>query len=128
MDEHTLAFADLRGNRQYVSLGNVSGDDRVALIFVDYPNRARLKVLARARVVTKESDAELFARVAGDTPAERAYVLSVVGLDWNCPQHITPRFTEEEVREIARPLVEKIAALEQEMAALRAPSTAPTRE
>jgi predicted pyridoxine 5'-phosphate oxidase superfamily flavin-nucleotide-binding protein len=104
LDERTIAFADLRGNRQYVSLGNVAGDDRVALIFVDYPNRARLKVLARARVVTRESDPETFARVAGETRAERVYVLRVEGLDWNCPQHITPRFTEEEVREITRPL------------------------
>jgi predicted pyridoxine 5'-phosphate oxidase superfamily flavin-nucleotide-binding protein len=119
IDERTLAFADLRGNRQYVSLGNVSGDDRVALILVDYPNRARLKIFARASVVTKESDPETFARIAGDGRPERVYLLHVEGLDWNCPQHITPRFTEEEVREMARPLVAKIEELEREIAVLR---------
>jgi len=119
IDPHTIGFADYRGNKQYVSLGNVRGDDRVALIFVDYPNRARLKILARARVVTRESDPETFARVASDGRAERVFVLRVEGLDWNCPQHITPRFTEDEVREIARPLVEKLEALEKENAALR---------
>ena len=119
LDERTIAFADLRGNRQYITVGNIGGDDRVALIFVDYPNRARLKILARARVVTRESDPETFARVASDGRAERVFVLRVEGLDWNCPQHITPRFTEDEVREIARPLVEKLEALEKENAALR---------
>jgi hypothetical protein len=120
LDAHTLAFADLRGNRQYISVGNVAGDDRVAMIFVDYPNRARLKVLGRARVVTGESDPSLFARVAAGTRAERVFVLAVEGLDWNCPQHITPRFTEAEIDALNRPLLEKIEALERENAALRA--------
>jgi uncharacterized protein len=120
LDERTLAFADLRGNRQYISIGNVTGDDRVALIFMDYPNRTRLKVLARVRLVTRASDPETFSRVAGDSPAEHVFLLRVEGLDWNCPQHITPRFTEEEVREMARPLVERIESLERENAELRA--------
>ncbi len=120
LDERTLAFADLRGNRQYVSVGNVTGDDRVAMIFVDYPNRARLKVLARANIVTRADDPTLFARVAGDTSAERVFVLSVEGLDWNCPQHITPRFTEGEVRAMAQPLVDRLEELERENRDLRA--------
>jgi predicted pyridoxine 5'-phosphate oxidase superfamily flavin-nucleotide-binding protein len=121
LDPRTIAFADLRGNRQYISVGNVAGDDRVALIFVDYPNRARLKVLARARIVTRADDPETFARVAARFgSAERVFVLSVEGLDWNCPQHITPRFTEDEAREIVRPLLERLEALERENAALRA--------
>jgi uncharacterized protein len=125
LDERTIAFADLRGNRQYISVGNVDGDDRVALIFVDYPNRARLKVLARATVVTRADAPDTFARVAGSAPAERIFVLRIEGLDWNCPQHITPRFTEDEVREMARPLMEKIEALERENAALRARANVP---
>lgn len=121
LDDHTLAFADLRGNRQYISVGNVAGDDRVALLFMDYPNRARLKVLARARIVTREDDPALFARVATDvSKTERVFVLAVEGLDWNCPQHITPRFTEEEVREMARPLVDRVEAHERENRDLRA--------
>ncbi len=120
LDPRTLAFPDFRGNRQYISVGNVGGDDRVALIFVDYPNRARLKVLARAKIVTRAGDPALFERVAGDLRAERVFVLHVEGLDWNCPQHITPRFTEEEIDEMTRPLFERLEALEKENAALRA--------
>ena len=120
LDEHTLAFADLRGNRQYISVGNVAGDDRVALIFVDYPNRARMKVLAHAKTVTRSEDPETFARVAGDARAERVFVLRVVGFDWNCPKQITPRFTEDEVRTMTQPLVEKLEALERENQELKA--------
>jgi predicted pyridoxine 5'-phosphate oxidase superfamily flavin-nucleotide-binding protein len=84
-DAHTLAFDDLRGNRQHISLGNLAGNDRVALLFMDYPNRARLKVLAHARVEERDG--------------ARVIVLDVEGFDWNCPQHITPRYTEDELRE-----------------------------
>jgi hypothetical protein len=119
LDPHTLAFADLRGNRQYISVGNAGHDDRVALIFVDYPNRARLKVLAHARLVARADDPALFARVAGDTPAERVFVLRIEGLDWNCPQYITPRFTEEELGEVLAPVRAKLAALEAENRELR---------
>ena len=120
LDDRTIGFADLRGNRQYISVGNIAGDDRVALIFVDYPHRARMKLLARAKVVTRADDPDTFARVAGDAPAERVFVLRIEGLDWNCPQHITPRFTEDEVREMTRPIVERLAALERENRMLKA--------
>jgi predicted pyridoxine 5'-phosphate oxidase superfamily flavin-nucleotide-binding protein len=120
LDDRTIAFADLRGNRQYISLGNVAGDDRVALIFVDYPNRARMKILARATIVTRADDPDTFARVAGDAPAERAFVLRIEGVDWNCPQYITPRFTEDEVLEMTRPLLEKLEAVERENRELKA--------
>jgi len=89
IDAKTIAFADLRGNRQYISVSNVKHDDRVALIFVDYPNRARLKVLARARIVPPD-----------EPNAERVFVLSIEGIDWNCPQHITPRYTLEEIEQL----------------------------
>lgn len=85
IDARTIAFDDLRGNRQYISTGNVQHDDRVALIFVDYPNRARLKILARAKIVEAKA------------PAERTFVLAIEGIDWNCSQHITPRYTLEEL-------------------------------
>lgn len=100
LDPRTLAFADLRGNRQLITVGNLAGDDRVALILVDYPNRARLKIFARAEVVSANSVAELLARLAprGETGSvERLIQLHVVGYDWNCPQHITQRFTQAEV-------------------------------
>jgi predicted pyridoxine 5'-phosphate oxidase superfamily flavin-nucleotide-binding protein len=120
LDDRTIAFADLRGNRQYISVGNVAGDHRVSLIFVDYPHRARMKLLARAKVVTRADDPDTFARVAGDVRAERVFVLRILGLDWNCPQHITPRFTEDEVREMTRPIVERLEALERENRTLKA--------
>jgi hypothetical protein len=124
VDEHTIAFADFRGNRQYITVGHVAEDDRVAAIFVDYPRRMRMKLLARARVLTRREAPELFAGVAGVAAAEAVFVLRVEGVDWNCPAHITPRFTEEEVRRVARPLLDKLSALERENAELRAQLTA----
>ena len=120
---HTLGFADFRGNRQYISVGNLATNDRVALIFVDYPSKTRLKVLARARVVTAVDDAETLGKlVPPDYRAsiERGFVLEVEGLDWNCPQHIVPRYTEDEIAEATRPLRERLAALDAENATLRA--------
>jgi predicted pyridoxine 5'-phosphate oxidase superfamily flavin-nucleotide-binding protein len=94
LDAHTLGFADYRGNRQYVSVGNVARDDRVALIFVDYREPARLKVLARATIVTADDDPKALERLvdaAYGAHVERGFLLRVEGFDWNCPQHITPR-------------------------------------
>jgi hypothetical protein len=117
LDEQTLGFADYRGNRQYVSVGNVGQDDRVALIFVDYPNRARLKVLAHASLIEAADAPELMAQLVDPDEmarVERGFILRVEGFDWNCPQHITPRFTEDEMEELAAPLLEKLDALEAE--------------
>lgn len=120
LDPHTIAFADLRGNRQYVSVGNVAGDDRVALIFVDYPARSRMKLLARARTIGRDDDPALFDRVAAGASAERIFVLRVEGIDWNCPKQITPRYTEEEIRAIVAPLRDELEALARENERLRA--------
>ena len=120
---HTIGFADFRGNRQYISVGNLATDERVALVFVDYPNKRRLKVLARARLVTTEGDADTLAKLAPPNyraSIERGVVLEVEGFDWNCPQHIVPRYTEDEIAEATRPLRDRLAALEAENAALRA--------
>jgi len=119
LDAATLGFADLGGNRQHISVGNLDGDDRVSLFLMDYPNRRRLKLLGRARVVTKQEDPALVARLApegGSGRAERAVLITVEGFDWNCPQHITPRWTAEELR----PLAERLQAAEAEVAVLRA--------
>ena len=99
VDDRTLAFADYRGNRQYISTGNVLANDRVSLILVDYPNRARLKILANAEVIAPDADRGLAALVTvPDYKAriERIFRLRLRAFDWNCPQHITPRYTEEE--------------------------------
>lgn len=115
VDAHTIAFADLRGNRQLISRGNLAGNDRVALILMDYPRRSRLKLIGHARVVARDEASP--AVLAALDPklaqrAERIVVIDVVGFDWNCPQHITPRFTEAEVEAYVAPLHARIAELE----------------
>ena len=122
LGDKTLAFADYRGNRQYISVGNLAADDRAALILLDYPRRARLKILAHVEVVPLDSDPDLAARVVDrDDKAkpERILLLHLVAFDWNCPQHITPRFTEAEIAETVQPLHDRLAALEAENTALR---------
>lgn len=123
LDDQTLGFADLRGNKQYISVGNLGHDDRVALFFMDYAHQMRLKILGRATV--HENDAEAAAllaklRVPGEkTPAERAMVIHVEAFDWNCPQHITPRYTQEELMGTLEPVRKRMEALEKENARLR---------
>lgn len=100
LDGHTLAFADLEGNRQLITTGNLDGNDRVSLMLMDYPQRVRLKILGRARALDARAHAELADRVS--TPelrrrVARVVVIDVVGFDWNCPAYITPRFTEAEL-------------------------------
>lgn len=102
LDDKTLAFADYRGNRQYLSAGNTLKDDRVSLFLMDYVHRRRLKLLGRARFAKASDDPALLARVRDDYGAkiEHVVVITVEAFDWNCPQHITPRFTEEEITAI----------------------------
>jgi predicted pyridoxine 5'-phosphate oxidase superfamily flavin-nucleotide-binding protein len=123
VDDKTLAFADYRGNRQYISVGNLGADDRVALILMDYAHRARLKILAHAEVVPLDANPDLAALVSMPgykAKSERILRLHLDAFDWNCPQHITPRFTEAEVAEAVQPLRDHMAALEAENAELRA--------
>jgi hypothetical protein len=116
----TLAFADFGGNRQFVSVGNVATDDRVALILMDYPQQTRLKLLGRMRIYDLgDAPPEIVFEVElPDYPAriERVAVIEVAAFDWNCPQHITPRFSAAEVRGAVQPLHDRIAALEAELA------------
>ena len=113
LDSNTLGFADYRGNRQYVSVGNLRGDDRVSLFFMDYPNQTRLKLLGRVELIGDDKP-ELLAQLK--TPdyrasVERGFIIRVEAFDWNCPQHITPRYTEKEVQEIVKPLTDELQAL-----------------
>jgi len=122
LDDKTLAFPDFRGNRQYISLGNLTADDRVALILMDYPRCARLKILAHVEIKDLAADPKLAAKLA--TPGykaktERAIVLHLEAFDWNCPQHITPRFTEAELAPALAPIRDRIAELEAENKELR---------
>lgn len=123
LDDHTIGWADFRGNLQYISAGNVDGNDRVALIAVDYPRRRRLKLFGHARIVTAEEDPDLMRTLSDpsyDAVVERAAVITVEAYDWNCPQHITPRFSAAELEPVLAPLRRRLAELEDENAALRA--------
>lgn len=118
-----LGWADYRGNRQHVSTANLIADPRVSLFLIDYPGRRRLKLLGRASIVTVQQDPALVARLhdpGSKAIAERAYLIDVIGFDWNCPQHITPRFTDAEITNAVQPLHTEIARLKTEIAQLRA--------
>ncbi len=120
LDETTLAFADFSGNRQYISAGNLSENDQVSIFLMDYPNRRRVKIWGRARVV--DNDDALMKEVADEAYAanpERVIVIKVDAWDVNCPQHITPRYSESEVEDRLRNLHERIAELEAEVETLQ---------
>lgn len=122
IDERTIAFADFSGNKQFVSTGNLMTDNRVALIMVDYPHQARLKILGRAEVFEEETAKEWIERLRDPgyrAVIERAFVIRVEAFDWNCPQHITPRFTEDEIREVLAPVEKRMQELELENEKLR---------
>ena len=118
---HQLGFADFKGNRQLLSTGNLAGDDRVSLFLMDYARRERLKILGHARVLDARENAELADRICPApelrSKIERIILIEVTGFDWNCPQYITPRFTEEEIAEHTGPLKARIAELEAQLAA-----------
>jgi uncharacterized protein len=123
LDERTLSYADFNGNLQYISVGNLSKNNRAALILMDYANRRRLKIFARIEVIKAGDALELIAKLENaDYPAkiERLMILRVEAFDWNCPQHITPRFTVEEIEEMNRPLYKKLGKLEAELKQLKA--------
>lgn len=125
LDARTLAYGDFRGNRQYISVGNLGGNDRVSLMLMDYASRQRLKILGRVRLVSEAEDPALIAqlrRPAYRGQIERAVVIDVEAYDWNCPQHITPRFTEAEVEQAVQPLRDELEQLRQELARLRGAS------
>jgi predicted pyridoxine 5'-phosphate oxidase superfamily flavin-nucleotide-binding protein len=99
LDDGTIGFADFSGNRQYVTVGNIAGDDRVSLFLMDYPNRTRLKIMGHAREVVR-GDAVLERLIVPGYGArvKRGILVTVAAFDWNCPQHITPRYTLEEAQ------------------------------
>lgn len=108
LDGRTLGYADFRGNRQYISVGNINADERISLIFMDYANQRRLKIWGRAKVVHESENPSLIAQLEDPSyraRIERALVIHVEAYEWNCPQHITPRYTEAEIRDYIAPLV-----------------------
>jgi len=115
-----LAFADYKGNRQMLSTGNLTTNDRVCLFLMDYPQRTRLKILGHARAMDAREQPELvtqFAAPEARSFVERVFLIEVVSYDWNCPKYITPRYTAAEVEEALAPLRTRIAELEAELKA-----------
>jgi len=113
IDERTLAFADFSGNRQYISMGNLSENDRAFIFLMDYPNRRRVKIWGHAEFV--EDDSELLDRLIDadyDARPERAFVFHVEAWDVNCPQHITPRFTQDDIGTVVQELERRNEALQ----------------
>jgi predicted pyridoxine 5'-phosphate oxidase superfamily flavin-nucleotide-binding protein len=123
LDEKTLAIPDFRGNRQYISTGNLSANDRAALFLMDYPHRRRLKIYAHIEAKDLTADPELAAKLALPdyrAKVERSFIIHLAAFDWNCPQHITPRFSEAELEPALAPFRARLEALEAENQALRA--------
>lgn len=100
VDERTLLFADTRGNKQFISVGNVQGNERVALLFMDYPNQTRLKLLGRAELLQTNEVPPSERPALDERVVERYFRVRVDALDWNCPQGITPRFTVEQLKSL----------------------------
>jgi predicted pyridoxine 5'-phosphate oxidase superfamily flavin-nucleotide-binding protein len=121
IDEHTLGFADYRGNRQYITLGNLSENDRAYLFLIDFSRRQRIKLWGRARVV--ENDDTLIAKLFDQgykAKPERVILFTIEAWDVNCSQHITARLTVNEVEHLAATVQERIGALQAENVRLRA--------
>ena len=121
LDEKTLAFADLGGNRQYISTGNLTENPRAFIFVMDYARRRRVKIWGRMRVV--EDDADLLARLrpaTGAASAERVFLFTIEAWDRNCPQHIPQLLPAGEVESAIRALQARITDLELENAQLKA--------
>ncbi|MFC0777669.1 pyridoxamine 5'-phosphate oxidase family protein [Flavobacterium sp. HJSW_4] len=115
IDDKTIGIVDFSGNRQYISLGNISNNNKVALFLMSYPQRARLKIYAHAKVVELKDNEELYNQLKPSDykfRPERMLVFEIQAYDWNCPQHITPRFTKEDVEMAFQPQKEYITKLE----------------
>ncbi|WP_281238780.1 pyridoxamine 5'-phosphate oxidase family protein [Flavobacterium praedii] len=117
LDENTIGFIDFSGNKQYISVGNFATNTNVALIMMDYPARARLKIFARAEIVELKDNPELLNKLdlaEYQYRPERMILFHIEAYDWNCPQHITPRFTVDEIQIAFKPQLDFISKLEAE--------------
>jgi predicted pyridoxine 5'-phosphate oxidase superfamily flavin-nucleotide-binding protein len=111
----SIGYADLRGNRQYISVGNLARDDRIALLFIDFSSRRRLKLYGRARIVEDGPELDPLAATAGWGRVERGVIIEIEAGAWNCPQHINARWTVEQVTAVVEPLRARIAELEYQL-------------
>jgi len=119
IDECTLAYADFRGNRQYLSVGNINADERICLFLMDYANRRRLKIWARAQIFHEDEKPELFDLLIDKesrVSVERIVVIHIDALEWNCSKYITQRFTEAEINHALLPLITENQELKMQLA------------
>lgn len=118
INDTQLVFGDYTGNRQLISAGNIRARKRVALFFMDYPARERLKIIGHADVLMPDEATDLIATLSVPKGAtiERIFRIEVLGFDWNCPKYITPRYTVSEIEEATAPLRARIAELETALA------------
>lgn len=122
IDNQTLAFADFQGNKQFITTGNLATDNRIALIIVDYPLQARLKLLGRVEVFEGEAGRDWIKQLRTEgykAVISRAFVIRIEAFDWNCPQHIKRRFTEEQIQEAIAPFERRLQDLVKENQELR---------
>ncbi|MCF2489191.1 pyridoxamine 5'-phosphate oxidase family protein [Dyadobacter sp. CY347] len=122
IDPVTLGFADLRGNKQYITVGNTNTHPKVSIILMDYAHQARLKIYAELETVDINSHPDLAGLVIPEGYqhlAERIILLHVIAFDWNCPKYITPRYSVEEINEMLTPLQEHVKELEAEVLRLK---------
>jgi predicted pyridoxine 5'-phosphate oxidase superfamily flavin-nucleotide-binding protein len=122
LDSKRLGFIDFTGNKQYVSVGNMATNNKVSLIMIDYPTRTRLKIFAKAEVVELKDSPELYDLLNLENykfRPERMMIFHIEAYDWNCPQHITPRYTVEEINEAFLPQKKYIESLELEIKNLK---------
>ena len=123
LDSKTLAFLDFSGNRQYISVGNIKTNNKVSLILIDYPQKSRLKIYAEAKTLSLAENPDLAKKLDLEGykyRPERIMVLHVKAFDWNCPQHITPRYTIQEIEQAFAPQLSYIETLEKELKGLKA--------
>jgi len=114
LDKQTIGYADFSGNKQYLSVGNLNANPRISLILMDYANRRRLKLWGTVRIVHESEDPEIIARL--EVPSyrarvERGIIIHIEAIEWNCPQHITRRYSQSELERIVKPLIEEINQL-----------------
>lgn len=123
IDEQTIGIVDFTGNRQYISTGNFAKNPNVSLILLSYPLRARLKIYTEAQIVEISENPDLFDLLKPQDykfKPERLILFHIKAYDWNCPQHITPRYSLAEIKDMTQAKDQYIQKLEQEVAALRA--------
>ena len=111
IDEATIGFSDFSGNKQYISVGNFKSNNKVSLFFMDYKNKRRLKLIGHVQVINDEAILNKLAPIDYSARIERGIIITIEGYDWNCPQHITKRYTDDDIR----PLLDRITELESQL-------------